>query len=88
MILVTTSNTWGLFLLVLLLGYGLVEVPRSCWNSSKRGFMLNYTYFKAAKLNVERSEAEDAVEDILDVIHIPKWFLSLSRILAGTSLLI
>eukprot|EP00106_Octopus_bimaculoides_P018897 XP_014786339.1 PREDICTED: LMBR1 domain-containing protein 2-like [Octopus bimaculoides] len=26
---VTASNTWGLFLLVLLLGYGLVEVPRT-----------------------------------------------------------
>ena len=26
------SNTWGLFVLVLMLGYGLVEVPRSCWN--------------------------------------------------------
>lgn len=66
-ICVTTSNTWGLFLLVLLLGYGLVEVPRSCWNSSKPDFLLNYTYFKAAKLNIEKAEAEDNVEDILDV---------------------
>lgn len=65
-ICVTTSNTWGLFLLVLLLGYGLVEVPRSCWNGTKPGFMLNYTYFKAAKLNIEKAEAEDNVEDILD----------------------
>ncbi|GAB6023736.1 hypothetical protein CHUAL_008492 [Chamberlinius hualienensis] len=65
-ICVTTSNTWGLTLLVLLLGYGLVEVPRTCWNSAKRGFMLNYIYFKASKLNVEKSEAEDNVEDILE----------------------
>lgn len=64
---VTASNTWGLFLLVLLLGYGLVEVPRSLWNASKRGHTLAYTYFKIAKLSVEKSEAEEALEDVMDV---------------------
>ena len=28
----SASNTWGLFVLVLMLGYGLVEVPRNFWN--------------------------------------------------------
>lgn len=65
-ICVTASNTWGLCLLVMLLGYGLVELPRSCWNSAKRGFMLNYTYFKASKLSLEKSEAEEALEDALE----------------------
>ncbi|KAG5841477.1 hypothetical protein ANANG_G00199910 [Anguilla anguilla] len=32
---ITAANTWGLFLLVLLLGYGLVEIPRSYWNSAR-----------------------------------------------------
>ena len=40
------SNTWGLFVLVLLLGYGLVEVPRNLWNRSQRGYQLHHTYFK------------------------------------------
>ena len=40
------SNTWGLFVLVLMLGYGLVEVPRNCWNRTQRGFQLNRAYFK------------------------------------------
>jgi hypothetical protein len=35
------SNTWGLFVLVLMLGYGLVEVPRSLYMSTKRGYQLN-----------------------------------------------
>ncbi len=35
------SNTWGLFVLVLMLGYGLVEVPRNLWLSTKRGYQLN-----------------------------------------------
>ncbi|XP_076364879.1 G-protein coupled receptor-associated protein LMBRD2 [Tachypleus tridentatus] len=65
-ICITASNTWGLFLLVLLLGYGLVEVPRICWNKSKRGHMLNYLYFKAAKLSTEKCEAEEKVDDLLE----------------------
>jgi len=63
---ITASNTWGLFLLVLLLGYGLVDLPRSLWDASRRGVVLQKTYFKAAKLSTEKSEAEENLEDILD----------------------
>ncbi|XP_023240125.1 LMBR1 domain-containing protein 2-like [Centruroides sculpturatus] len=68
-ICITASNTWGLFLLVLLLGYGLVEIPRSCWNKTKRGYMLNYLYFKAAKLSTERCEAEERVDDLMEEVQ-------------------
>lgn len=64
---ITASNTWGLSLLVLLLGYGLVEVPRICWNMSKHGYSLSRTYFKIAKMSLERIEAEEALEDALSV---------------------
>ena len=40
------SNTWGLFVLVLLLGYGLIEVPRNLWNRSQRGYQLQHAHFK------------------------------------------
>lgn len=63
----TASNTWGLTLLVLMWGYGLVEVPRRMWNNSHKGRMLSYTYFKLAKLSVEKTEAEENLEDVLDV---------------------
>ena len=63
----SASNTWGLFLLVLLLGYALVEVPRGLWNASKPGYTLHYSYFKAAKLSLEKCEAEETVDDILEV---------------------
>lgn len=66
-ICITASNTWGLFLLVLLLGYGLVEVPRSCWNGGRRGHLLRYAYFKAAKLSLERAEAQDRLDEVLQV---------------------
>jgi len=58
----SASNTWGLFVLVLMMGYGLVEVPRLLWNSAQRGYMLDRAYFKAAKLMTEKSDAEDDLD--------------------------
>ncbi|XP_012535591.1 LMBR1 domain-containing protein 2 homolog isoform X2 [Monomorium pharaonis] len=66
----SASNTWGLFLLVLLLGYALVEVPRGLWNASKPGYTLNYSYFKVAKLSLDKCEAEETVDDILESLQI------------------
>ncbi len=65
---ITASNTWGLFLLVLLLGYGLVDVPRSLWYRSNTSLYLKQTYFKLAKLHGEKCEAEENLEDILSEI--------------------
>ena len=59
------SNTWGLFVLVLMLGYGLVEVPRTLWNRSQRGHQLTHAYFKVSKLMSEKSDAEETLEDVL-----------------------
>lgn len=64
---ITAANTWGLFLLVLLLGYGLVEIPRSCWLSSSHSYRLAKTYFKVAKIAVEKSEAEEKLADVMEV---------------------
>ncbi|XP_061119324.1 G-protein coupled receptor-associated protein LMBRD2B isoform X1 [Conger conger] len=66
---ITAANTWGLFLLVLLLGYGLVEIPRSYWNSSCRGHLLMKTYFKAAKLMTEKADSEENLEDIMEEVR-------------------
>ncbi|KAG5835146.1 hypothetical protein ANANG_G00269050 [Anguilla anguilla] len=66
---ITAANTWGLFLLVLLLGYGLVEIPRSYWNSARRGHLLMKTYFKAAKLMTEKADAEENLEDIMEEVR-------------------
>ncbi|CAF0888733.1 unnamed protein product [Brachionus calyciflorus] len=67
---ITASNTWGLFLLVLLLGYGLVAVPRSIWSKSNTSLRLKQLYFKLAKLHGEKCEAEEQLEDILNEIKI------------------
>ncbi|CAL1294541.1 unnamed protein product [Larinioides sclopetarius] len=67
-ICITASNTWGLFLLVLLEGYGLVEIPRKLWNTTKKGYMLNFLYFKASKVSAERCEAEERIDDLMEEI--------------------
>ncbi|XP_063051764.1 G-protein coupled receptor-associated protein LMBRD2a [Engraulis encrasicolus] len=66
---ITAANTWGLFLLVLLLGYGLVEIPRSYWNASCHGHLLLKTYFKAAKLMTEKADAEENLEDVMEDVR-------------------
>ncbi|XP_061117219.1 G-protein coupled receptor-associated protein LMBRD2a [Conger conger] len=66
---ITAANTWGLFLLVLLLGYGLVEIPRSYWNSARQGYLLDKTYFKAAKLMTEKADAEENLEDTMEEVR-------------------
>ncbi|XP_069483230.1 G-protein coupled receptor-associated protein LMBRD2 [Ambystoma mexicanum] len=68
-IAIAAANTWGLFLLVLLMGYGLVEMPRSHWYGAKRGYLLMKTYFKAAKLMTEKADAEESLEDVMEEVR-------------------
>jgi len=68
-ICITASNTWGLLLLIVLLGYGLVEIPKSVYESSRHNRRLNYYYFKVAKLSAEKCEADEAMDDALEQIQ-------------------
>lgn len=63
----SASNTWGLFLLIILLGVALVDIPRELWRSSQNDYMLRKVYFKLSKLNTEKLESEGALEDVLEV---------------------
>lgn len=65
----SASNTWGLFLIVLFLGYALVEIPRSLYNNSKTGFTLQHAYFKLSKLSSDKAEAEENTEDVLESLQ-------------------
>lgn len=68
-IIISASNTWGLFLLVVLLGYGLVELPRFLINRSKYTQSMNQLYFRVARVNSEKCEAEEKLDDVLEEIH-------------------
>ncbi|XP_054466966.1 G-protein coupled receptor-associated protein LMBRD2B-like [Anoplopoma fimbria] len=65
---ITAANTWGLFLLVLLLGYGLVEIPRSYWLLSSHGYLLAKTYFKASKMATEKASVEEDLADVMEEV--------------------
>jgi len=65
---ITASNTWGLLLLIVLMGYGLVELPRTAWNKSVPGHVLSHTFFKIAKLSTEKEDTEEALSDTLQAV--------------------
>ena len=52
---------------MLLLGYGLVEVPRWLLDASRVQYSLNRCYFRAAKLYEEMTEANEHLEEITEV---------------------
>ena len=62
---IQAANTWGLFLLVLLLGYGLVELPRSYWHRSSIQHQLEWEYFSLAKVTEDKHEATEELNQIL-----------------------
>ncbi|VDL98463.1 unnamed protein product [Schistocephalus solidus] len=66
-LLITTSNTWGLFLTIIFLGYGLVEVPRSAWRAGSPTTRLRLAYFQLSKRYLEYVEDEEDLRHLLQV---------------------
>lgn len=62
----TASTTWGLFLLVLLLGYGLIQVPKNIYNHSRTAYILGHMQFKLSQLYNEKMEVEDRLDALID----------------------
>ncbi|RHY90040.1 hypothetical protein DYB31_005924 [Aphanomyces astaci] len=69
----TLSNTYGLLWLIGLLGFGLVNVPRSVWRSASPHDQLRRIYFRAIQIHDDRVEAmftyEDVVRDVQDTVR-------------------
>eukprot|EP01133_Synstelium_polycarpum_P015434 gene15434-18303_t len=64
----SAANTWGLILVILLLGYGLVETPRSIWNQSFRQIGLKQLQFKAVTLQEAKKKAHEELISTMKVI--------------------
>jgi hypothetical protein len=62
----TASTTWGLFLLVLLLGYGLVQVPLNIYNHSRTSYIVAHMQFKLSQLYNEKVDVEDCLDSLID----------------------
>ncbi|VDD79335.1 unnamed protein product [Mesocestoides corti] len=69
-LLITTSNTWGLFLVILFLGYGLVEVPRAVLRAASPISRLRFLYFNLSKRYLEYIEDEEELKIVLSASEI------------------
>ncbi|KAN0014781.1 hypothetical protein ACTFIU_001099 [Dictyostelium citrinum] len=63
------ANTWGLCLVIVLMGYGLVETPRSIWVGSQRSLVLKHLQFKAVELLNSKKKANEELVATLKVIR-------------------
>lgn len=65
----SASNTWGLFLLIILLGYALVDVPRKLWLLSNPQLCLLRSYFQVSKLTSDFYDAEAELRNLIQKIY-------------------
>jgi hypothetical protein len=74
-VLITLGNTYGLLIVAVLLGYGLVAIPRGLWREADPQYELRKVYIMATKADDSLSEAVWALQDVEFEID-----LSVSRI--------
>lgn len=61
------ANAWGLLLCTVMLGYGLVNVPRTLWKSANIHYMLGKLEFEAPKVKESVVDAESEVYEVTKV---------------------
>lgn len=71
------ANTYGLFLLIAMLGHGLVNVPRRLWRRSKRELNLKRYQFDIARFDANLFDSTEALKKTLkvsvNVLDIIRW---------------
>ncbi|KAG0052945.1 hypothetical protein BGZ83_001871 [Gryganskiella cystojenkinii] len=58
------SNSWGLILVVIFMGYGMVDVPRRLWHKGDNARELRRISFKASVVKDKRQDTEDEVLNV------------------------
>jgi hypothetical protein len=64
----TLSNAYGLIVLVALLGYGLVEIPRIFWRRSWPETRLKWHYHRVGRAADRLTDASDELERVLAIV--------------------
>lgn len=67
-IAIAGSNAWGLLLLMCMLGYGLVEIPKVLWRHSDKQKLLAYYQFRAAVLKERYDKARKHKDQTLRLV--------------------
>lgn len=65
----TLANNWGTFLLVCLMGVGIVEVPRAYWRRSNVHLQLTYYEYQVGQLYGEYKKSHEALQTVLQNIR-------------------
>eukprot|EP00474_Spongospora_subterranea_P010122 CRZ10580.1 hypothetical protein [Spongospora subterranea] len=63
------ANIWGLFLMVVLLGYGLVDIPRKLWNFGNTQLRARALYFQAVAIHDEYQDSTELISDTISMVE-------------------
>ncbi|KAI8081328.1 LMBR1-like membrane protein-domain-containing protein [Halteromyces radiatus] len=63
------ANSWGLFLVIMFMGYGLIAVPRKLWYASDTKRHLNELYKKAPRVKEECMDSELEFDELAKTIN-------------------
>ncbi len=78
-VLLSMSNTYGSTLVVMLMGHGLVNVPRQMWKSTNPQNELDRLYFNAAAYDAALYEAEEDMKEVMkDIVDMQGQLLHLN----------
>ncbi len=67
---IVTANAWGLFLVIVLLGYGLVEIPKRMWRRTNPTLLLKYYQFEVVNKKDEIEAAKKELHETLKVVKL------------------
>lgn len=73
--LMVLSNCWGLFLIIVLLGYGIVEIPRQFWQSGNNSVQLSSLYMKIHKLSEDMLEVKYSLDETIKLLNAASYLL-------------
>lgn len=60
-VVIGASNTWGLIMVVMMLGYGVVDIPRALWRRCQPKLTLRRMQYHVATIHNELVEAQTQV---------------------------
>lgn len=58
------ASAFGMFLLMILLGYGMVEIPRTHWRTGDLSMEVKYLHHRISDCENEKEDAREELEEV------------------------